>query len=113
MTYLCKRVFFFFFFYSIQSFRRLTAFIAKELTESRDIISVKDSYIQESMSYLISKQKSNGAWDDPNQLYDRGMKVQPKGCIFFINQYWLLTLIKQKLILILREELARQKMMFP
>lgn len=52
----------------------LTAFIAKELTESRDIISVKDSYIQESMSYLISKQKSNGAWDDPNQLYDRGMK---------------------------------------
>uniref|UniRef100_A0A8C2HKL7 Complement component 4 n=1 Tax=Cyprinus carpio TaxID=7962 RepID=A0A8C2HKL7_CYPCA len=52
----------------------LTAFIAKELTESRDIINVKDSYIQESMSYLISKQKSNGAWDDPNQLYDRGMK---------------------------------------
>ncbi|KTF74286.1 hypothetical protein cypCar_00043860, partial [Cyprinus carpio] len=52
----------------------LTAFIAKELTESRDIISVKDSYIQESMSYLMSKQKSNGAWDDPNQLYDRGMK---------------------------------------
>uniref|UniRef100_A0A8C1XJT0 Complement component 4 n=1 Tax=Cyprinus carpio TaxID=7962 RepID=A0A8C1XJT0_CYPCA len=52
----------------------LTAFIAKELTESRDIISVKDSYIQESMSYLISKQKSNAAWDDPNQLYDRGMK---------------------------------------
>ncbi|RXN18763.1 complement C4-like protein [Labeo rohita] len=52
----------------------LTAFIAKELTESRDIINVKDSYIQESMSYLISKQKSNGAWDDPNPLYDRGMK---------------------------------------
>ncbi|KAK9962381.1 hypothetical protein ABG768_007751 [Culter alburnus] len=52
----------------------LTAFIAKELTESRDIINVKDLYIQEAMSYLISKQKSNGAWDDPNRLYDRGMK---------------------------------------
>uniref|UniRef100_A0A672Q478 Complement C4-like n=1 Tax=Sinocyclocheilus grahami TaxID=75366 RepID=A0A672Q478_SINGR len=52
----------------------LTAFIAKELTETRDIINVKDSYIQESMSYLMSKQKSNGAWDDPNRLYDRGMK---------------------------------------
>ncbi|XP_052472271.1 complement C4 [Carassius gibelio] len=52
----------------------LTAFIAKELTESRDIINVKDSYIQESISYIMSKQKSNGAWDDPNQLYDRGMK---------------------------------------
>ncbi|XP_073674564.1 complement C4-B [Garra rufa] len=52
----------------------LTAFIAKELTESRDIIDVEDSYIQESMSYLISKQKSSGAWDDPNPLYDRGMK---------------------------------------
>ncbi|XP_016428773.1 LOW QUALITY PROTEIN: complement C4-like [Sinocyclocheilus rhinocerous] len=52
----------------------LTAFIAKELTETRDIINVKDSYIQESMSYLMSKQKSSGAWDDPNRLYDRGMK---------------------------------------
>lgn len=52
----------------------LTAFIAKELTESRDIIQVRDSYIEESMSYLISKQKANGAWDDPNPLYDKGMK---------------------------------------
>ncbi|KAK7171995.1 hypothetical protein R3I93_004325 [Phoxinus phoxinus] len=52
----------------------LTAFIAKELTESRDIIIVNDLYIQDAMSYLISKQKSNGAWDDPNRLYDRGMK---------------------------------------
>ncbi|XP_051534412.1 complement C4 [Myxocyprinus asiaticus] len=52
----------------------LTAFIAKELTESRNIIDVRDSYIQEAMSYLISKQKSNGAWDDPNALYDRRMK---------------------------------------
>lgn len=39
------------------------------------------------MSYLISKQKSNGAWDDPNRLYDRGMKVQLKGYIYFIYQY--------------------------
>ncbi|XP_056127943.1 complement C4 [Rhinichthys klamathensis goyatoka] len=52
----------------------LTAYIAKELTESRDIINVNDVYIQDAMSYLISKQKSNGAWDDPNRLYDRGMK---------------------------------------
>lgn len=59
-------------------FSRLTAFIAKELTESREIINVNELYIQEAMSYLISKQKSNGAWDDPNPLYDRGMKVQLK-----------------------------------
>lgn len=52
----------------------LTAFIAKELMEARQIISVSDSYIKEAMSYLISKQKNNGAWDDPNPLYDRGMK---------------------------------------
>ncbi|XP_072547604.1 complement C4 isoform X2 [Salminus brasiliensis] len=52
----------------------LTAYIAKELTESRDIIEVRDSYIQEAMTYLISKQKPNGAWDDPNPLYDKGMK---------------------------------------
>ncbi|KAA0702158.1 Complement C4 [Triplophysa tibetana] len=52
----------------------LTAFIAKELTQARDIIQVEDSYIREAMSYLISKQKNNGAWDDPNALYDRRMK---------------------------------------
>ncbi|XP_027013009.2 complement C4 [Tachysurus fulvidraco] len=52
----------------------LTAFIAKELSRSRDIIDVRDSYIQEAISYLISKQKADGAWDDPNPLYDRGMK---------------------------------------
>ncbi|XP_073719211.1 complement C4 isoform X2 [Misgurnus anguillicaudatus] len=52
----------------------LTAFIAKELMQARDIISVSDSYIQEAMSYLISTQKNNGAWDDPNPLYDRKMK---------------------------------------
>ncbi|XP_017346150.1 complement C4-A [Ictalurus punctatus] len=52
----------------------LTAFIAKELTRSRDIIEVQDSYIEEAISYLISKQKADGAWDDPNPLYDRGMK---------------------------------------
>ncbi|GAA6065786.1 complement C4 [Tachysurus ichikawai] len=52
----------------------LTAFIAKELSRSRDIIDVTDSYIQEAISYLISKQKADGAWDDPNPLYDRGMK---------------------------------------
>lgn len=55
---------------------RLTAFIAKELSNSRDIIDVTDSYIQEAVSYLISKQKADGAWDDPNPLYDRGMKVE-------------------------------------
>ncbi|XP_046718191.1 complement C4-B isoform X1 [Silurus meridionalis] len=52
----------------------LTAFIAKELTRARDIISVRESHIQDAVSYLISKQKANGAWDDPNPLYDRGMK---------------------------------------
>uniref|UniRef100_A0A8B9H1D7 Complement component 4 n=1 Tax=Astyanax mexicanus TaxID=7994 RepID=A0A8B9H1D7_ASTMX len=52
----------------------LTAFIAKEMTNSRSIIQVRDSYIQESMSYLISKQKAGGSWDDPNPLYDTGMK---------------------------------------
>ncbi|XP_076832856.1 complement C4-A [Brachyhypopomus gauderio] len=52
----------------------LTAFIAKELTGSRDIIEVQDFYIQEAMSYLMSKQKETGSWDDPNPLYDKGMK---------------------------------------
>ncbi|XP_066517057.1 complement C4-B [Hoplias malabaricus] len=52
----------------------LTAFIAKELTRARDIIAVRDQYIQEAMTYLMSKQKANGAWDDPNPLYDKGMK---------------------------------------
>lgn len=55
---------------------RLTAFIAKELSRSRDIIDVRDAYIQEAITYLMSKQKADGAWNDPNPLYDRGMKVQ-------------------------------------
>uniref|UniRef100_A0AAR2KNK1 Complement C4 gamma chain n=1 Tax=Pygocentrus nattereri TaxID=42514 RepID=A0AAR2KNK1_PYGNA len=52
----------------------LTAFIAKELTQSREIIEVRELYIQEAMTYLISRQKGSGAWDDPNPLYDNGMK---------------------------------------
>ncbi|XP_062873283.1 complement C4 [Trichomycterus rosablanca] len=52
----------------------LTAFIAKELTESRDIIRVNDLYILQALTYLIAKQKASGAWDDPNPLLDTGMK---------------------------------------
>ncbi|KAL6471424.1 hypothetical protein MHYP_G00200740 [Metynnis hypsauchen] len=52
----------------------LTAFIAKELTQSREIIEVRELYIQEAMAYLMSKQKGSGAWDDPNPLYDNAMK---------------------------------------
>lgn len=48
------------------------------------------------MSYLISKQKSNGAWDDPNRLYDRGMKVQQKGIFILFVLYWLLTLTENR-----------------
>ncbi|XP_036392183.1 complement C4 [Megalops cyprinoides] len=47
----------------------LTAFVAKELTRSREIITVQDSYIQESMSYLVSKQHATGAFSDPNPFY--------------------------------------------
>ncbi|KAK3561057.1 hypothetical protein QTP86_026381 [Hemibagrus guttatus] len=52
----------------------LTAFIAKELSRSRDIIDVTDSHIKDAVSYLISKQKADGSWNDPNPLYDKGMK---------------------------------------
>ncbi|KAG5837493.1 hypothetical protein ANANG_G00239860 [Anguilla anguilla] len=52
----------------------LTAFIAKELTRARDIIAVEDSYILRSVSYLVSKQQSNGAFTDPNPVYDRTMQ---------------------------------------
>ncbi|XP_020358726.1 complement C4-B [Oncorhynchus kisutch] len=52
----------------------LTAFIAKELSQCRDVITVEDSYIQQSISYLVSKQLSSGAFTDPNPLYDRTMQ---------------------------------------
>eukprot|EP00063_Salmo_salar_P043287 XP_014018122.1 PREDICTED: complement C4-B-like [Salmo salar] len=52
----------------------LTAFIAKELSQCRDVISVEDSYIQQSISYLVSKQLASGAFTDPNPLYDRTMQ---------------------------------------
>ncbi|XP_070983135.1 complement C4-like [Oncorhynchus clarkii lewisi] len=52
----------------------LTAFIAKELSQCRDVISVEDSYIQQSISYLVSKQLASGGFTDPNPLYDRTMQ---------------------------------------
>ncbi|XP_028817947.1 complement C4-A [Denticeps clupeoides] len=52
----------------------LTAFIAKELTSSRRIIKVEESYIKESISFLVSKQLPSGSFEDPNPLYDREMK---------------------------------------
>uniref|UniRef100_A0A3P8XMB4 Complement C4 gamma chain n=1 Tax=Esox lucius TaxID=8010 RepID=A0A3P8XMB4_ESOLU len=52
----------------------LTAFIAKELSQCRDVITVEDSYIKESISYLVSKQLTTGAFTDPNPIYDRTMK---------------------------------------
>ncbi|XP_045069703.1 complement C4-like [Coregonus clupeaformis] len=52
----------------------LTAFIAKELSQCSDVISVEDSYIQQSISYLVSKQLASGAFTDPNPLYDRTMQ---------------------------------------
>ncbi|KAL0973115.1 hypothetical protein UPYG_G00199170 [Umbra pygmaea] len=52
----------------------LTAFIAKELSQSRDVIPVQDSYITESISYLVSKQGADGAFTDPHPVYDRNMQ---------------------------------------
>ncbi|KAJ8280122.1 hypothetical protein GJAV_G00050780 [Gymnothorax javanicus] len=53
----------------------LTAFIAKELSRAKEIVTtVEESYILRSVSYLASKQQENGAFTDPNPLYDRSMK---------------------------------------
>uniref|UniRef100_A0A8C9WRG5 Complement component 4 n=1 Tax=Scleropages formosus TaxID=113540 RepID=A0A8C9WRG5_SCLFO len=52
----------------------LTAFVAKELIRCRNIIPVQDSYILESISYLVSKQLDNGAFNDPHPVYDRSMQ---------------------------------------
>ncbi|XP_030632184.1 complement C4-A isoform X2 [Chanos chanos] len=52
----------------------LTAFIAKELAQSKELISVEDSYIQEAMTYVISKQTESGTFTDPNPVLDRTMK---------------------------------------
>lgn len=69
----------------------LTAFIAKELSQCRDVISVEDSYIQQSISYLVSKQLASGAFTDPNPLYDRTMQVRilyssVRKCVFCCTQ---------------------------
>nr|XP_023681876.1 complement C4-A-like isoform X2 [Paramormyrops kingsleyae] len=52
----------------------LTAFIAKELIRCRSLINVEHSYVLESISYLVSKQLENGAFKDPNPVYDRNMQ---------------------------------------
>ncbi|KAM6946093.1 LOW QUALITY PROTEIN: complement C4-A [Aplochiton taeniatus] len=52
----------------------LTAYIAKELSNIKDVITVDESYIQESISYLLTKQLESGVFNDPNPLYDRTMQ---------------------------------------
>lgn len=56
-------------------FHRLTAFIAKELSKARKIIPLEDSYIKQSITYIMSKQTTGGAFKDPNPLYDKGLQV--------------------------------------
>ncbi|XP_012693394.2 complement C4-A [Clupea harengus] len=52
----------------------LTAFIAKELSKARKIIPLEDSYIKQSITYIMSKQTTGGAFKDPNPLYDKGLQ---------------------------------------
>lgn len=91
---------------------RLTAFIAKELTRSRDIIDVRDEYIIEAITYLIAKQKADGAWEDPNPLYDRGMKVQSAPGTKTVT-VTLLFILQEFDICVLRVELDSLRMTCP
>uniref|UniRef100_A0A8B9F9X8 Complement C4 gamma chain n=1 Tax=Amazona collaria TaxID=241587 RepID=A0A8B9F9X8_9PSIT len=52
----------------------LTAFIVKVLTRSREYISVQDSHIRNSISYLINQQQPDDSFHDHHPVLDRTMQ---------------------------------------
>lgn len=54
---------------------RLTAFIVKVLTRSREYLSVQDSHISKSVSYLVNQQQADGSFHDHHPVLDRSMQV--------------------------------------
>uniref|UniRef100_U3K0E4 Uncharacterized protein n=1 Tax=Ficedula albicollis TaxID=59894 RepID=U3K0E4_FICAL len=53
---------------------RLTAFIVKVLTRSREYFSVQDSHISNSISYLVNQQQADGSFHDHHPVMDRKMQ---------------------------------------
>ncbi|XP_051464284.1 complement C4-like isoform X1 [Apus apus] len=52
----------------------LTAFIVKVLTRCREFISVQDSHIHKSISYLINQQQADDSFHDHHPVLDRTMQ---------------------------------------
>uniref|UniRef100_A0A8C3KQZ8 C4a anaphylatoxin n=1 Tax=Calidris pygmaea TaxID=425635 RepID=A0A8C3KQZ8_9CHAR len=52
----------------------LTAFIVKVLTRCREYISIQDSHIRNSISYLINQQKADNSFHDHHPVLDRTMQ---------------------------------------
>ncbi|OWK56846.1 Complement C4 [Lonchura striata] len=52
----------------------LTAFIVKVLTRSREYISIQDSHISNSISYLVNQQQADGSFHDHHPVMDRKMQ---------------------------------------
>ncbi|NXX18694.1 CO4 protein, partial [Podargus strigoides] len=52
----------------------LTAFIVKVLTRSREYISVQDSHIYNSISYLVDQQQADNSFHDHHPVLDRTMQ---------------------------------------
>ncbi|RMC07193.1 hypothetical protein DUI87_16649 [Hirundo rustica rustica] len=52
----------------------LTAFIVKVLTRSREYLSIQDSHIRNSVSYLVNQQQTDGSFHDHHPVMDRSMQ---------------------------------------
>ncbi|NWI87950.1 CO4 protein, partial [Pitta sordida] len=52
----------------------LTAFIVKVLIRCREYISIQDSHILNSISYLTNQQQADGSFHDHHPVYDRSMQ---------------------------------------
>ncbi|NWX84664.1 CO4 protein, partial [Nothoprocta pentlandii] len=61
-------------FKSIPSSVWLTAFIVKVLARSREYISVQDSHIHKSITYLLNNQQADNSFHDPHPVLDRNMQ---------------------------------------
>ncbi|KFQ40673.1 Complement C4, partial [Mesitornis unicolor] len=61
-------------FKSVPSSVWLTAFIVKVLTRSREYISLQDSHIHTSISYLVNQQQPDNSFHDHHPVWDRTMQ---------------------------------------
>ncbi|XP_032998058.1 complement C4-like [Lacerta agilis] len=82
----------------------LTAFVTKVLTLSREYQEVDEAKIRETVQWLLSKQKSDGSFEDPNPVYHREMQGGVGGLHGGISLTAFITIALQEALAVYKEE---------